>query len=260
MGETMNPTELPNADELLNITALNSSTPFQSALSETADKIISLIVVVILFITMVSLGCTMEVSKIKVHMRRPKGVGIAAMAQYGVMPLTAFSLAKALQMPPIEAVTLLICGCCPGGNLSNILSLALDGDMNLSIVMTACSTLLALGMMPLLLYLYCQGFSGLENAVPYTGISLALAMTLLPCAIGVYINHRTPQYSKLITKIGLSIMLLASVVIGILAIITVGQTIMTVISPRLIASAALMPIIGYTFGYGLSSLFKLNAP
>ena len=70
-----------------------------------------------------------------------------------------------------------------------------------SIVMTTCSTLLALGMMPLLLFLYCQGISGLENAVPYTGITLSLVLTLLPCAIGVYINHRVPQYSKLITKV-----------------------------------------------------------
>lgn len=28
-------------------------------------------------------------------------------------------------------VVVLICGCCPGGNLSNILALALQGDMNL---------------------------------------------------------------------------------------------------------------------------------
>lgn len=68
--------------------------------------------------------------------------------------------------------------------------------------MTTCSTLLALGMMPLLLFLYCQGIAGLENAVPYASISLGLAMTLVPCAIGVYINHRAPQYSKLITKVG----------------------------------------------------------
>ncbi|XP_063078897.1 hepatic sodium/bile acid cotransporter [Engraulis encrasicolus] len=267
----MNPTDFPNAATadsnlllllLNNISSTNATlnATVRSPLSDTADKALSLVMAAILFVTMVSLGCTMEISKIKAHMRRPKGVGIAAAAQYGVMPLTAFSLAKLLGMPPMEAVTLLICGCCPGGNLSNILTLALDGDMNLSIVMTACSTLLALGMMPLLLFLYCQGFSGLENAVPYGGISLALLMTLLPCAIGVYINHRTPQYSKLITKIGLSIMLLASVVIGVLASITVGETILAAVSYRLIIAASLMPIIGYTFGYVLSYLFRLNAP
>ncbi|KAG5277251.1 hypothetical protein AALO_G00115400 [Alosa alosa] len=267
MGHSINHTDslyggfnLLNADDLLNITAPNNnSIAFQRPISEAADKIISIVIVVILFITMVSLGCTMELEKIKGHMRRPKGVAIALAAQYGIMPLTAFGLAKLLQMNPMEAVTVLICGCSPGGNLSNILALALQGDMNLSIVMTACSTLLALGMMPLLLFLYCQGITGLESAVPYTGITIALVMTLLPCAIGVYLNHRVPQYSKLITKVGLSIMLVASVSIGILAGITVGSTALAVASSRLMITAALMPLIGYTFGYILSAIFRLNS-
>lgn len=55
--------------------------------------------------------------------------------------------------------------------------------------------------MPLLLYLYCQGFSGLENAVPYAGIIIALIMTLMPCAVGIAINHWAPRYSQVIIKV-----------------------------------------------------------
>jgi hypothetical protein len=73
-----------------------------------------------------------------------------------------------------------------------------------SIVMTTCSTVLALGMMPLLLFLYCHGFNNLENAVPYTGITITLIMTLVPCAIGIAINHRVPQYSQIIIKVSLT--------------------------------------------------------
>ncbi|KAM6964814.1 hepatic sodium/bile acid cotransporter [Aplochiton taeniatus] len=207
---------------------------------------------------MVSVGCTMEVSKIKAHIMKPKGVAIAVVAQYGVMPLTAFTLAKLFQLGPIEAVTVLVCGCCPGGNLSNILALALQGDMDLSIVMTTCSTLLALGMMPLLLYAYCRGFPSLENAVPYTGITLALVMTLVPCGIGVFINYYRPQYSRNITKVGMSIMLVALVVIGVLVGLFSEGIATTVLSPPLMATAVLMPLIGYSFGYTLSFLFRLN--
>ncbi|XP_062406408.1 hepatic sodium/bile acid cotransporter [Sardina pilchardus] len=265
MGHIMNHTDshyggfnLWNADDLLNITdPNNNSTAHQGP--GAADKLISLAMVVVLFITMVSLGCTMELGKIKGHLRRPKGVAIAVVAQYGIMPLTAFGLGKALQLTSIEAVTVLICGCCPGGNLSNILALALQGDMNLSIVMTACSTLLALGMMPLLLFLYCQGITGLESAVPYGGISIALVMTLVPCAIGIYINHRVPQYSKLITKVGMGFMVVAGSTIGILASIAVGSKVLAVASLRMMTTAALMPLIGYTLGYILSSIFRLNS-
>uniref|UniRef100_A0A673CVB2 Solute carrier family 10 member 1 n=1 Tax=Sphaeramia orbicularis TaxID=375764 RepID=A0A673CVB2_9TELE len=189
----------------------------------------------------------------------PKGMVIAVLSQFGIMPLTAFCLAKAFQMSGISAVVVMLIGCCPGGNLSNVLTLALQGDMNLSIVMTTCSTLLALGMMPLLLYLYCQGFN-LESAVPYVDIIISLLMMLVPCGVGILINYYRPQYSKTITKVGLSIMMIAIVVIGILSSITIGSSILTVLSPPLMIIGAFMPFIGFTFGYIISTLFKLNQP
>ncbi|XP_051954468.1 hepatic sodium/bile acid cotransporter-like [Xyrauchen texanus] len=213
---------------------------------------------VVLFITMVSLGCTLEISQIKKHFIRPKGVAIGLVAQFGIMPLTAFILAKLFQLGPMESVTVLICGCCPGGNLSNIFTLALQGDMNLSILMTACSTALALGMMPLLIYLYCHGFSHLENIVPYSGITSALMMILVPCSIGILIKHHAPQYSKIITTGGLTIMLLSCVIMGILGAVNDRGSVFIVTSPQQMAIAALMPLTGYICGYILSTLFKMN--
>lgn len=67
--------------------------------------------------------------------------------------------------------------------------------------MTACSTALGLGMMPLLLYLYSQGISNLAEYVPFTSITIAMIMNLVPCGIGILINYRVPQYSKIITKV-----------------------------------------------------------
>jgi sodium/bile acid cotransporter 1 len=140
MNGTMNQTEGQyrdgyetawNGGNTYNITPHNVTTGFQSPFSPVMDMAINGITIISLFITMVSLGCTMEISKIKAHILKPKGVAIAVVAQFGIMPLTAFSLAKIFQLGAIEAVTVLICGCCPGGNLSNIFALALKGDMNL---------------------------------------------------------------------------------------------------------------------------------
>lgn len=69
--------------------------------------------------------------------------------------------------------------------------------------MTTCSCIAALGLMPLLLYIYSQGFDGLEDVVPYVGIISALALTLVPCAIGIAINHYNPKYSPFIKKVRL---------------------------------------------------------
>ncbi|XP_059354614.1 hepatic sodium/bile acid cotransporter-like [Carassius carassius] len=239
---------------------INNTTSNDSAVSVNADLVIRLVLIVILFITMVSLGCTMEISKIKSYLIKPKGVAIAVGAQYGIMPLTAFCFAKLFQLGSMESISVLICGCCPGGNLSNIFALALQGDMNLSIVMTTCSTALGLGMMPLLLYLYSQGFSNLAQFVPFTYIIFTLIMILVPCCIGILINYRVPQYSKIITKVGLSLLLISCVVIGVLAGMSDGGKIFTVLSPQLIATAALMPLTGFICGYILSILFRMNAP
>uniref|UniRef100_A0A673N9K0 Sodium/bile acid cotransporter-like n=1 Tax=Sinocyclocheilus rhinocerous TaxID=307959 RepID=A0A673N9K0_9TELE len=239
---------------------VNITTSKDSAFNENADKAIRWALIVILFITMVSLGCTMEISKIKNYLIKPKGVAIAVGAQYGIMPLTAFCFAKLFQLSPMESLSVLICGCCPGGNLSNIFALALEGDMNLSIVMTACSTALGLGMMPLLLYLYSQGISNLAESVPFTSITIALIMILVPCGIGILINYRVPQYSKIITQVGLALLLISCVVIGVLAGISDGGKIFKVLSHQLIATAALMPLIGFICGYILSTLFSMNAP
>ncbi|XP_051732488.1 hepatic sodium/bile acid cotransporter isoform X2 [Ctenopharyngodon idella] len=249
--DTFNQTIESNSSKNVNTT---------TALNENVEKVIGLALIVILFITLVSLGCTMEISKIKNHLTKPKGVAIAVMAQYGIMPLTAFCLAKLFRLGYMESLSVLICGCCPGGNISNIFTLALQGDMNLSIVMTMCSTALGLVMMPLLLLVYSLGFPNLVQYVPFTWITLTLILILVPCGIGILINYRVPQYSKIIIQVGLMILLISFVVIGVLAGITGGRKIFTVLSPQLIATAALMPLTGYICGYFLSTLFRMNAP
>uniref|UniRef100_A0A3P9B3A0 Hepatic sodium/bile acid cotransporter n=1 Tax=Maylandia zebra TaxID=106582 RepID=A0A3P9B3A0_9CICH len=256
MNNTANLTS--HQDLWRNVTVGNTTWVYRPAVNSALNDAISAVVIIIIIINMVSLGCTMEVSKIKYHIMKPKGVAIAVVSQYVIMPLTAFCLAKGFQLSDITAVSVLVCGCCPGGQFSNTLTLALKGDINLSIVMTSCSMLLAMGMMPLLLYIYCKSFPSVRNAVPYVQIILSLVLTLVPCGIGILINTYRPQYSKRVTKVGMIILLIFTVVTLTLAIIANGRYILTVLSPSLLAIAGLMPLIGYCFGYVFSAIFRLS--
>nr|XP_008539014.1 PREDICTED: sodium/bile acid cotransporter isoform X2 [Equus przewalskii] len=245
--------------------AHNASTPLNFTLppnfgKRPTDLALSVILVLMLFIVMFSLGCTMEFGKIKAHFWKPKGLAIALVAQYGIMPLTAFALGKVFQLNNVEALAILVCGCSPGGNLSNIFSLAMKGDMNLSIVMTTCSTFFALGMMPLLLYVYSRGIyeGDLKDKVPYGGIVVSLILVLIPCTIGIFLNAKRPQYARYMVKSGMIIMLLFSVAVAALSAINVGKSIMFVMTPHLLATSSLMPFIGFLLGYMLSALFRLN--
>ncbi|XP_004584660.2 hepatic sodium/bile acid cotransporter [Ochotona princeps] len=246
--------------------AYNQSASFNFSLppnfgKRPTDLALSIILVAMLLIVMLSLGCTMEFSKIKAHFLKPKGLAIALVAQYGIMPLTAFVLGKAFQMSKIEALAILICGCSPGGNMSNLFSLALKGDMNLSIVMTTCSTFLALGMMPLLLYIYSRGIyeGDFKDKVPYRGIMISLVMILIPCTIGIILKSKRPQYVSYVIKAGMFLTLSFSIAVAVLSAINVGNSIMYVMTPYFLTISALMPFIGFLLGYLLSALFRLNA-
>lgn len=92
---------------------------------------LSVFVVLALCVTMLGLGCTVELSQLGAQLRRPLGLLLALLCQFGLMPLLAFLLALIFALDEVAAVAVLLCGCCPGGNLSNLMSLLVDGDMNL---------------------------------------------------------------------------------------------------------------------------------
>ncbi|KAM4662080.1 hepatic sodium/bile acid cotransporter [Discoglossus pictus] len=250
-NSTGNLWDLEETGQLFNI-----SGPFQTSLSRALD-----VVTICLIITvMTSLGCTMDFSDIKKYLLKPKGIGIAVLAQYGIMPLTAFSLAHLFHLDAVQSVTIMIFGCCPGGNLSNVFTMALKGDMNLSIAMTACSTILAFGMMPLLLYIYSLGMDlgPIQNLIPYTKIAICLILTIFPCCFGIFLKSKIPQYSHYIVKTGMVIFLMTSVMVLILAVTYVNINILVLLTPKLLCTAALLPGIGYILGYSLGAIFKLD--
>lgn len=92
---------------------------------------INVFVGLVLCFTMLGLGCTVDVSQLGEHIRRPVGVLLALVCQFVIMPLVAFLLALAFSLDDVEAMAVLLCGCCPGGNLSNIMCLLVHGEMNL---------------------------------------------------------------------------------------------------------------------------------
>jgi len=61
----------------------------------------------------------------------PSVLLLALLGQFVAMPLVAFLLALIFALDEVAAVAVLLCGCCPGGNLSNLMSVLVDGDMTL---------------------------------------------------------------------------------------------------------------------------------
>lgn len=93
--------------------------------------VLSTVLTVMLAMVMFAMGCTVDPKKLLGHLKRPWGIVIGFLCQFGIMPFTAFALSLAFDVLPVQAVVIIIMGCCPGGSGSNIICYWLDGDMDL---------------------------------------------------------------------------------------------------------------------------------
>ncbi|XP_074947650.1 sodium/bile acid cotransporter 4 [Phalacrocorax aristotelis] len=223
------------------------------------SQALSVVVGLALCVTMLGLGCAVELGQLGQQLRRPVGLLLALLGQFVAMPLLAFLLALIFALDEVAAVAVLLCGCCPGGNLSNLMSVLVDGDMNLSIIMTASSTLLALFLMPLCLWVYSRHWinTALVQLLPLGAVSLTLGSTLLPIGLGVLIRYRHPRAADLLVKISLWSLLVTVVILFILTGTMLGPDLMAHIPASVYAIAVLMPLAGYALGYGLATVFKM---
>ncbi|OCT95401.1 ileal sodium/bile acid cotransporter [Xenopus laevis] len=219
------------------------------------NTVLSTVITCMLALVMFSMGCTVEIKKFWGHIKRPWGIAVGFLCQFGIMPLTAFVLSIAFNILPVQAVAVLIMGCCPGGTSSNILAYWVDGDMDLSISMTTCSTLLALGMMPLCLFLYTKKWVNSNDIViPYDSIGISLVTLVVPVGIGIFVNHKWPKQAKKILKVGSvtgAILIVLIAVIG--GVLYKGSWIIT---PSLWIVGTIFPAAGYTFGFLLAYISK----
>ncbi len=74
----------------------------------------------------------------------PIPVLIGLFCQYGCMPLISYVFIKIFSIKGVNALAVFIYGCCPGGSSSNNWTIMLDGDIDLSVVMTFASTISSL--------------------------------------------------------------------------------------------------------------------
>ncbi|XP_034036423.1 sodium/bile acid cotransporter 4 [Thalassophryne amazonica] len=220
---------------------------------------INVFVGLVLCFTMLGLGCTVELSQLGEHLRRPVGVLLALVCQFVIMPLVAFLLALTFSLDDVAAMAVLLCGCCPGGNLSNIMTLLVNGEMNLSIIMTISSTLLALVLMPLCLWIYSRAWinTPVVDLLPFGAIILTLCSTLIPIGLGVVLRYRCTRVADVVLKASLWSLLVTLVMLFILTGAMLGPELLATIPLSVYMVAVLMPLCGYAAGYGLAVLFHL---
>lgn len=206
----------------------------------------------ILGFIMLTMGLTLSKEDFRILISRPIDMLIGVTAQYLLMPLIAWTVAKALNLPHPVAVGLLLVGCCPGGVSSNIMSFLCKGDVAFSVGMTTVTTLLAPIMTPVLM-LHLAGENVDVDAIGM--FKSILIVTILPVALGFALNAAFSDKSRFAeikkTLPGCAVIGLACIVGGVVS--AHGQKI--VASGIVIFAAVLLHnTLGYILGY-LTGLF-----
>ena len=102
------------------------------------------------------------------------------------MPLLAYGLVLAFEMPPEIAVGMILLGSCPSGTASNVMGFLAKADVPLSVSITTCSTLLAPIMMPFIVW----GLAGQWVEVSFAAMAMTvMKVILVPLVLGL-LAHR----------------------------------------------------------------------
>ena len=139
--------------------------------------------VLLLGVIMFGMGMTLHARDFKLIVQRPKEVLIGCTAHYTIMPLLAYALVLAFEMPPEIAVGMILLGSCPSGTASNVMGFLAKADVPLSVSITTCSTLLAPIMMPFIVW----GLAGQWVEVSF--IAMVMKVILVPLVLGL-LTHR----------------------------------------------------------------------
>ena len=165
---------------------------------------------VFILIIMFGLGAGLTLKDFTLALRRPWGLAVGWVAQFGIMPLTSYLLIVAVLIPfsPPEGVLFialgaLIMGSVPAGTTSNLFTYFSKGNVALSVTMTVNSTLWAFIMTPLALWAY-SNLLGLDESlsVPPGELATVIVGLIIPVGIGMLIRRLSANIGSLIELVG----------------------------------------------------------
>ena len=165
---------------------------------------------IFILIIMFGLGAGLTPKDFTLALRRPWGLAVGWVAQFGIMPLTSYILIVAVLIPfsPPEGVLFialgaLIMGSVPAGTTSNLFTYFSKGNVALSVTMTVNSTLWAFIMTPLALWAY-SNLLGLDESlsVPPGELATVIVGLIIPVGIGMLIRKLSANIGSLIELIG----------------------------------------------------------
>lgn len=209
----------------------------------------------LLGLVMFGMGMTLRVEDFQMILRRPWEVFLGALAQFTIMPLAAWGLAKAFALPPELAIGVVLVGTCPGGTASNVITYLARGDVALSVAMTMATTLLAPVVTPCLTWL----IAGAWVEISLVKMMIAIAqMVLAPVLLGLMVNHFCGDFVKKCLPV-LPLFSVTTIVLLVGGVVALSGGKVLIYGPLIAAIVVLHNALGLVCGYFFARLFHLSA-
>ncbi|MEL6320120.1 MAG: bile acid:sodium symporter family protein [Cyanobacteria bacterium J06626_14] len=175
-----------------------------------------------LCIVMLGMGLGLTLNDFKRILLEPKAVILGLIAQLILLPIVGFALANLFPLSPELAVGVVILAACPGGPTSNMVTYLVQGNVALSITLTALSSLITVLTIPLVVNFAMQSFMGEAVALqlPFLTTVIQIAViTLMPVTLGMVLHHYVPGFASKVEHWvkWLSLFFLALIIVGLLA-------------------------------------------
>ena len=181
---------------------------------------------IILAFVMFGVALGIKLDTFKDVVRNPKSVLTGLFLQWVALPAATCLLVMILNpiITPMVAIGMILVACCPGGNISNFISSLSKGNAELSVFMTAITTLFATIITPFNFWfwgtLYCN-FAEAKHEIPnldipFTDMLMQIILILgVPIVLGVSVSRTLPKLARRLAKPAqvLSILLFIAMVV-----------------------------------------------
>ena len=154
-------------------------------------EIVTKIAPIILALIMLGLGLGLKIDDFTRILKTPKDFFVGFFSQLIILPLVAYLLIIILKIPPEIAIGVMIIAAAPGGVTSNILTKFANGDVALSISLTAVISLISIITVPLIIFTSADlfGITDISQNISMTGIALKMFLVVtVPVILGMIIR------------------------------------------------------------------------
>ena len=167
-------------------------------------EIVTKIAPIILALIMLGLGLGLKLEDFTRVLKTPKDFLVGFFSQLIILPVVAYLLIIILKTPTEIAIGVMIIAAAPGGVTSNILTKFANGDVALSITLTAIISLVSIVTVPFIIFTSADllGVTNITENISMTGIALKMFLVVtVPVFLGMIIRKFAENFISTKTEI-----------------------------------------------------------